>query len=46
MVFTQANWCQNGDINREVEIKRNVKLSLIKRYVTEMFLCNLEIAVI
>jgi hypothetical protein len=40
MAEIRANWCQNGDKQKGVKIKRDVKLYLTKSYVTEAFLCH------
>ena len=36
----RASWCQNGDKNRGVEFKLNVKLCITKSYEMEIFLCH------
>ncbi len=40
MAEISSKQCQNGDINRGLKIKRDVKLYFTKGYVTEAFLCN------
>ena len=40
MAEIRANWCQNGDKQQSILIKRNVSMYFERSYITGVFLCH------